>query len=254
MGLRVDALTERQVIDAVVAALAGGRGGWIVNPNVDVLRQLHASAELRALVAPASLQVADGTPLLWAAAVQGTPLPERVAGSSLIYPLTKAAAEHGLGVFLLGGNPGTAERAGARLIELAPGLRIAGTYCPPMGFERDPAEVAAIEAALEAARPDIVFVALGFPKQERLTARLRERFPSAWFVGSGITLSFVIGEVHRAPDGLQRLGLEWVHRLWQEPRRLFRRYVIDDIPFAAALFASALRVRLSARARGRAPR
>jgi N-acetylglucosaminyldiphosphoundecaprenol N-acetyl-beta-D-mannosaminyltransferase len=184
-------------------------------------------------------------PLLWASRLQGTPLPERVAGSELIYTLTAAAAEAGRSVFLLGGNPGAAERAGEELRRRNPTLKLAGTRCPPFGFEKDSASVDEITGALEAARPDVVFVCLGFPKQERLIERIRARLPTAWFLGVGISLSFVCGDIRRAPRWMQRIGLEWVHRLAQEPTRLFRRYVLHDIPFAFRLIVSAAGKRLS---------
>jgi N-acetylglucosaminyldiphosphoundecaprenol N-acetyl-beta-D-mannosaminyltransferase len=143
-------------------------------------------------------------------------------------------------VFLLGGNEGAAAEASRRLREQYPGLDVVGTLCPAHGFERDPAERGEIESALRRLRPDIVFVGLGFPKQERLIRRLRRVLPRAWFVSCGVSLSFVSGEVRRAPRWAQRLGLEWLHRLAQEPGRLFRRYVVDGFPFLARLLASAL--------------
>ncbi len=212
--------------------------------NLDVLRQLKRSAEIRSLVADADLLVADGMPLIWASRLQGQPLPERVAGSSLIETLPRAAAAVQASVFLVGGDPGAAEESADRLRASNPDLRIAGVLCPPMGFERDPAELAAIETQLLRASPDIVFVGLGFPKQERLIRRLRAVLPRAWFVSCGISFSFVGGQVARAPGWLQRAGLEWLHRLAQEPRRLFRRYVLQGFPFLAHVAAHALFYRL----------
>lgn len=241
--LEFDALREREVVAGIVAEGAGG--GWVCPVNLDVLRQIAASPQIRELVDRADLVVADGMPLIWASRIQGTPLPERVAGSSLILSLPAAAAAAGRSVFLLGGNPGAAEAAAARLRELDPDLRVAGTLCPPMGFERDPAMMQEIKDALTRSQPDIVFVGLGFPKQERLIAWLRTELSTAWFVSCGISFSFVSGEVLRAPRALQRLGLEWVHRLAQEPKRLFRRYIVDGPPFLARVLLHAGRRRLS---------
>jgi N-acetylglucosaminyldiphosphoundecaprenol N-acetyl-beta-D-mannosaminyltransferase len=116
---------------------------------------------------------------------------------------------------------------------------LAGCESPPVGFDRDPEAMGALRARLRAARPDVVFVALGFPKQERVIAELRRELPAAWFLGVGISLSFVAGDVARAPDWAIRFGLEWLHRLGQEPGRLFGRYVVAGLPFAARLFAHA---------------
>ena len=235
--LRVHAVTEDECVGHVMAELDAGRGGWVVTPNLDHLRRLSHDGALRQTYSRATLSVADGRPLVWASRLQGTPIPERVAGSSLIYTLNAAAAAHGRSVFLLGGNPGTAEAAAAVLTERYPGLCVAGTLCPPLGFEDSPERMAEIEAALEQAQPDVVFVALGFPKQELLIERLRERWPRTWWLGVGISFSFVAGEVRRAPRWMQVSGLEWAHRLGQEPRRLFRRYLVEGVPFALVLLA-----------------
>jgi N-acetylglucosaminyldiphosphoundecaprenol N-acetyl-beta-D-mannosaminyltransferase len=239
----IDALREGEVVDHVLGALARGDGGWIVTPNLDHLRRLVNDPSFRELCAGADLVVADGMPLVWASRLQGTPLPERVAGSNLIFSLTAAAAQSGHSVFFLGGDPGTAETASARLRERHPTLRVAGVYCPPLGFERDPALLSELRAVLARSAPDVVWVALGSPKQERLIRDLRCVLPRSWWLGVGISFSFVSGAVRRAPRWAQVLGLEWLHRLVQEPRRLFRRYLIDGLPFAVRLFAGALRAR-----------
>jgi N-acetylglucosaminyldiphosphoundecaprenol N-acetyl-beta-D-mannosaminyltransferase len=245
MGLGVAAVSERDTIEYVLDGLAEGRGGWICPANLDVLRQWRGSTEVRELMAAADLVVADGMPLVWAGGLQGSPLPERVAGSTLVVSLTAAAAQAGASIFLLGGNPGVAELAVERLTELHPDVSLAGTLCPPFGFEADPEWLDRIERTLLATAPDIVFVGLGFPKQERVIAELRERLPRTWFLSCGISFSFVAGEIQRAPAIVQRLGLEWVHRMAQEPRRLYRRYLVDGLPFMARLMWSALVVRVA---------
>jgi N-acetylglucosaminyldiphosphoundecaprenol N-acetyl-beta-D-mannosaminyltransferase len=243
-GVALHRVSERQVVDAVVHGLADGRGGWICPINLDVLRQVVPSAGLRELVAEADLCVADGMPLVGASRLAGTPLPERVAGSSLITALADAAGRAGASVFFLGGNPGSATAAAGALAARPGGLRVAGTLCPPNGFERDPDALSEIEATLLGAAPDVVFVGLGFPKQDHLIQRLRPLLPEAWFLSCGVSFSFVSGELARAPQWMQRAGLEWLHRLATEPRRLFRRYVVLDIPFGFRLFGYALASRL----------
>ena len=244
MGLDFAALSESETIEHVLQSAAAGRGGWVCPANVDVLRQWCHSDEVRELVSAADLVVADGMPLIWAGGLQGSRLPQRVAGSTLTVSLSEAAGRAGASVYLLGGNPGMADAAARKLTERNPDLRIAGTLCPPYGFEQDRDWLDRIVASLRDAAPDIVFVGLGFPKQERLIVWLRQRMPTAWFVSCGISFSFVAGEFRRAPVAVQRLGLEWLHRLIQEPRRLFRRYLVQGVPFLSALFWSALRVRL----------
>jgi N-acetylglucosaminyldiphosphoundecaprenol N-acetyl-beta-D-mannosaminyltransferase len=239
MGLGFDSLDEHQVVERVVRSITSGRGGWMVNPNTDVLRQTVKHAELRELVSTADLVVADGMPVVWASCLQRTPIPERVAGSTLIRTLARAAAEHEIPVFLLGGAEGVAERAAARLEAEIPGL-VTGSHAPPFGFESDLDAKADIDMALTAFGPAIYFCGFGFPKQEWLMADLVRRYRTSWFIGSGASLAFVAGETKRAPEWMQRAGLEWLHRLGQEPRRLFRRYVIEDAPFAVQMMANSL--------------
>lgn len=243
MGLDFDAITETEAVDAILDAVAAGRGGWAVTPNLDHLRAYQHTDDVQRDLDGADLVVPDGTPLLWASRVKREPLPGRVAGSDLIWSLSHAAARRGASVLLLGGNPGTAEAAAARLTEAAPGLRVTGAICPPLGFDQDPDALAAIAAEAAALNPDIVFVGLPMTKSLLVCRLLRERLPGTWAIGVGVSFSFVSGDIARAPAWIQRLGLEWVHRLAQEPRRLFRRYLVEGVPFAARLLVYALLAR-----------
>ena len=238
LGHPVHRVDEAQSVAYIDAALDVQVGGWVVTPNLDHLRRLTSEPEFRAVCAEANLVVADGMPLVWASRLAGTPLPERVAGSNLIHSVSAMLAQKRRSAFFLGGDPGTAEDAARILAERNPGLQIAGTDCPEVGFERDEQRMEALRTQLLASAPDVVFVALGSPKQERVIAELRELLPGAWWLGIGISFSFVCGDVKRAPVWVQRLGLEWTHRLVQEPRRLARRYLVDGLPFAARLLAS----------------
>lgn len=239
-GVRLDAVTMAEAVRRIVASLEAGVGGQVVTPNLDILRQTRRDAWLREVVNGADLALADGMPLVWASRLRGTPLPERVAGSTLVLELARACAVGGHRLFLLGGDPGAAEAAAARLVERFPGLVVAGTHCPPMGFERDPVQMQVIRDRLAAADAAVVYVALGCPKQERLIEAVRGVCPRAWWLGVGISLSFIAGDVKRAPRWMQRMGLEWVHRLVQEPRRLFRRYLVDGVPFGVYLLGEAV--------------
>jgi N-acetylglucosaminyldiphosphoundecaprenol N-acetyl-beta-D-mannosaminyltransferase len=240
MGLPFDGVDEEALVRLVVERASAGQGGWIVTPNLDILRRFTRSRESRNLILAATHRVADGQPIIWASRLAGTPLPERVTGSDLSRDLPKAAARAGLSLFLLGGNPGTAAAAAKRLRARFPGLREVGSFCPPFGFEDMPDELERIKMILTRRRPDLVLVGLGFPKQERLIRTLRSELPGSWFVGVGVSFSFLAGEQSRAPAALQRLGLEWMHRLVHEPRRLFRRYLIEDLPFGFRLLGWAV--------------
>lgn len=248
-GTGIDRITEAEVVAIVRDALAAGRGGRVATPNIDILRQAQRDPEVRRFLDDADLVVADGMPLIWASRLGGTPLPERVAGSSLIWSLSQGLGRDRRSIFVIGGappSPGSGEgesdgatRAADRLAAACPGLRVAGALCPPYGFERDRAAVADLCAKVAGAEPDLVFVGLGFPKQEQVIDRLRPDLPAAWFVGCGAAVNFVAGDVERAPRWMQRTGLEWAHRLGTEPRRLAGRYLRHDAPYALRLLAQA---------------
>jgi N-acetylglucosaminyldiphosphoundecaprenol N-acetyl-beta-D-mannosaminyltransferase len=244
-GTGIDRITEAEVVAVVRDALARGGGGRIVTPNVDFLRLAQTDPEVRRQFDDADLVVADGMPLIWASRLGGRPLPERVAGSSLIWSLSAGLGRDRRSIFVIGGAPAAAAttdgatRAADRLAAACPGLRVAGTLCPAYGFERDRSAYAEFSAKVVEAGPDMVFVGLGFPKQEQVISRLRPELPDAWFLGCGAAVNFVAGDVERAPRWMQRTGLEWAHRLGTEPRRLAGRYLRHDAPYALRLLARA---------------
>jgi N-acetylglucosaminyldiphosphoundecaprenol N-acetyl-beta-D-mannosaminyltransferase len=238
-GVLLHGVTEQQCISHILDELDAQRGGMVVTPNLDHLRRCVKDLNFGALVAEADLVVADGMPLIWASRLQGTPLPERVAGSNLISSLSAAAASRKRSIFLMGGAEGTAEGTAEILRKRHPDLKIAGVMCPRHGFEDRPRQMAEVIATLTQAKPDIIFVALGSPKQEYVIARLRNSLPLAWWMGVGVSFSFLTGHVKRAPRWMQRSGIEWLHRLMQEPRRLFKRYIVTGLPFASSLMTQA---------------
>lgn len=243
VGLPLAALTRAEVLDRLEKALIGGRGGWLITANLDHLQRVASDASLARLYRRADYVLADGMPLLWASRLQGTPLPERVAGSDLVELVAERAARCGFSLYLLGGAPGAAEGAARRLRERFPALRIAGLSSPVISAEPTPAEIDATRDELERACPDVVYVGLGSPKQERLIAALRSDLPRIWWMGVGVSLSFLAGDVRRAPEWMQRLGIEWMHRLVQEPGRLWYRYVVVNIPFAVRLLVRGILAR-----------
>jgi N-acetylglucosaminyldiphosphoundecaprenol N-acetyl-beta-D-mannosaminyltransferase len=239
-GVRIHAISEKTCIEHVMNELAAGRGGVVVTPNLDHLRRCRRNVDFSALVREASLVVADGMPLVWASRLQGTPLPERVAGSDLITTLSGAAADQGRSIFLLGGDEGTAEGAAEILRGKFSNLKIAGTFYPAPGFERDEATMRKIVELLQSTKPDIVYVGLGSPKQEVVIDRIRRTLPGTWWLGVGVSFSFLCGEVQRAPEWMRKRGLEWIHRMVQEPGRLVRRYLVFGVPYAVAMLTRAL--------------
>lgn len=238
-GVAMHSVSPSQTVQIVMGELDEGRGGLLLTANVDIMFQLRKRGQAD-IARKARLVVADGMPLVWASHIQGTPIPGRVTGADLVWHLSEAAAARGRKVFLLGAGPGVAEAAGRTFVATHPGLQICGTECPPIGFDKDPDYMAGLVDRLRQAQPDLVFVALGFPKQERVALALLEHLSSTWFMGCGGALDMAAGEVARAHPLLQRAGVEWLHRLGLEPRRLARRYLVDDVPFALQMVGRAI--------------
>ncbi len=231
-GAPIDALTLEEAVSVILArAIAGGPPAYVVTPNAAHLATLQENQVFQAVYRGAWLSVADGLPLVWASRLLHTPLPGRVNGTDLFERLCAGAAERGLSVFLLGGRPGAADAAAEALRRRHPRLLIAGTRCPPPGFERDIDELGRVDEAIRAAHPALLFVGLGAPKQEFWIASHGIRLGVPVALGIGVSFEFVGGMVRRAPRWMQRTGLEWFYRLLTEPRRLWRRYLFGNITF-----------------------
>ena len=227
--LRVDVLERSSALDAVRRLVEAGRGGAVFTPNVDhvVMAERHPSFECA--YRRASLTFADGAPIVWASKLIGPALPEKLSGSDMLYPLVRLAAEHGWRVYLLGGGPGVATEAADRM-RAEFGVDIVGTDDAHIKLD-DPAADAPVLARIRAARPHLIFVALGAPKQELWIDQARHALGGAVAIGVGASLDFVAGKVRRAPSWMSKMGLEWFYRLCQEPRRLWRRYLVHNVLF-----------------------
>jgi N-acetylglucosaminyldiphosphoundecaprenol N-acetyl-beta-D-mannosaminyltransferase len=203
---------------------------YVVTPNVDHVVMFQTRADLRATYAAASLVVADGFPVVLASKLLRRPLPERVAGSDLVpavFDGASACRDAPLRVFLLGAGPGVAERAADRIHRRWSGVQVVGTYSPPLGFEHETAENAAIVDRVAAAEADLLIIGLGAPKQELWIHQYAALLPVRAALCVGATIDFLAGEKARSPRWMQRVGLEWVHRLVSEPKRLAKRYLRD---------------------------
>ncbi|MHB1558418.1 MAG: WecB/TagA/CpsF family glycosyltransferase [Isosphaeraceae bacterium] len=222
-GVPFAPVTRDQAVDAVSRLIAAGRPSFFITAPTHYAMLTESQPDLRSINERAAFIVADGAPLVWASRRLGTPLPERVAGSDLIYHLCEEAAKRGFRVFLLGGVEGAADEAARRLAERYPGLQIVGTECPPhRGMTAD--EEAALLERIRQARPDLLFVAFGQPKGERWIMRHLDALGVPVSVQVGASLEFAAGRIRRAPRWMQKSGLEWAFRLGLEPRRLAGRY------------------------------
>ena len=236
LGIHINNVTLEEAVNRIAELSHGKAFSYTLTPNVDHLVKLQNDVSFLKVYEQADLVVADGVPLLWAARFLGTPLKGRVNGTDLFEQLAAQAAESGRSIFLLGGDEGTAEQAAAHLKARHPQLRTAGWYCPPFGFEHDPEENARIIKRIRDTQPDLLFVGLGAPKQEHWIAEHGAATGARHAVGIGVSFSFVAGAIKRAPRWMQRSGLEWLWRLGAEPRRLWRRYLVDDPRFFWLVF------------------
>ena len=228
--LEIDPVTFVEALEKIAELVEGRDGGVVFTPNVDHVVKAERHPDFRRAYSRADLTLADGMPLVWASRLLGSPLPEKVSGSDVAVPLMRLAAERGWRVYLLGGGPGVAEEARKSLTREV-GAVVVGTDSPVIGPDGTDERSDQTLERLTAANPDLVLVAFGAPKQELWIDRFAEQLGPAVAMGVGGSLDFITGQVKRAPAWMSRAGLEWLFRLLQEPRRMWRRYLVEDPAF-----------------------
>lgn len=236
LNVRVDRVDFSAVMSQIRQAIQLRQPRQLVTVNVDFIKLAKADANFRRLINTADISVADGMPLLWAARLIGAPLPERITGTDLVLGCAQLAAEEGHRLFLLGAAPGVAEQAGAELQRRFPGLTICGAYAPPFGAWAEDEDRRIVER-VRAARPDVLFVAFGAPRQDVWIREHMVELNVPVAAGVGGTLNFLAGKIRRAPQWMQDFGLEWLYRVAQEPGRLWKRYLLEDLPIFLQLLA-----------------
>jgi len=242
-GIPVDGVTRQEALELLEGLVARGRGGVVFTPNVDHVVLAQDDERFREAYAAADLSLVDGMPVLWGCRVLGWGVPEKISGSDLVRPLASLAAARGWRVFLLGAREGVAERAADILRAENPALQIVATASPRVEMERPASERDGLRQDIQATRPDLLLVALGSPKGELFAHESREGLRPTVIVGVGAGLDFLVGAVRRAPGWMSASGLEWVYRLLQEPRRLWRRYLVRGPRFLPILLRAAFRSR-----------
>lgn len=208
-----------------------GKYHFVVTPNVDHIVKMEKDEAMREAYRDADLILTDGKPLVWVSHLYKTPIKEKISGSDLFPQLCKLAAEKNYKMFFLGAAEGVAEEAARRLKKRFDGLQIVGTYSPPRGFENDETETEKIIRMIRDAAPHILIVALGAPKQEKFIFNYKDQLRVPVSLGLGASLDFEAGVVKRAPKWMRNHGFEWLYRLLQDPKRLFKRYIIEDSAF-----------------------
>lgn len=229
-------VTLQETLEAIGRHIDAGEQGYVVTPNVDHAVEFDENPDFRQAYQNAALVLADGMPIIWAGKLFGKPLKAKISGSDLIYWLSEYAAQKGYSLFLLGAREGVADQAAKKLVEKYPGLKIAGTHSPPLGFEKSEETNRKVIDLVRDSGADICFVALGAPKQDLWSWRYHKEAGAKLFLGVGASFDFVAGTIQRAPVWMQRTGLEWTWRIMQEPRRMAHRYLIRDSKFLLLLF------------------
>ncbi len=228
LNIEVDNLTMSEALDAIGALIQKNKPSFAVTPNVDHIVQIEKGGELADIYKKADLILTDGKPLIWISKLFHTPIKEKVSGSDLFPLLCEMAAKKGYRVFFLGAAEGVAELAAKNLKNRIPDLDIADVYSPPLGFERDTAEIKKIIDRIKETRPHILIVSLGCPKQEKFIYKYLDEMEVPFSIGLGASIDFESGKVKRAPKWMRDHGLEWLHRIFQDPKRLAKRYLVDD--------------------------
>ena len=203
------------------------RCAYVVTPNVDHIVQIEKDTELKKVYENADLILADGKPLLWIANWYGTPIKEKISGSDLFPRLCQMAAEKGYSMFFLGAAEGIAAKAAENLTKKNPGLNVVGTYSPPFGFESKPEEIEKIKDQIKRTHPEILIIGLGCPKQEKFMYHYCDELGVPIALGLGASFDFEAGNIKRAPRWMSNHGLEWLYRIYKEPKRMWKRYWND---------------------------
>ncbi|MBU8897250.1 WecB/TagA/CpsF family glycosyltransferase [Corallococcus sp. M34] len=232
--LAIDQLSFPEAIQDISALVDSRQGGYVFTANVDHVVLAESNAVFRDAYARASISVVDGMPIVWASRMLDVALPERIAGSDLILPLMEEGARRKWRVYLLGAGPGVAEKV-ARLMEARYGVEVVGWDSPMVRTDASDAQNDPIVARIREKDPHLLLVALGSPKQEVWISQVAHLLGPTVAIGVGAGFDFIAGTAKRAPQWIARAGFEWLYRLTHEPKRLWRRYILNDSRFGIIL-------------------
>lgn len=209
---------------------------YVVTPNVDHIIKLENDNEFKKVYENADLILTDGKPLIWISRILKNPIKEKVSGSDLFPRICELAAKKKYKLFLLGAAEGVAEKAANNLMSRYKGLNVVGTFSPDCGFENDSKKINEIINIINKCKPDILAVGFGAPKQEKFIYKYKDSLKVPMSLAIGASIDFEAGNVKRAPIWMQNFGLEWFYRFLKEPRRMFKRYFVDDLKIIRLIF------------------
>lgn len=237
MGCQIDNLTMDETLQTIERFIKSGQPHQHVVVNVDKLVKANRDPELRRIINECALINVDGMPVVWASHLLGKPLKERVAGVDLFESLIRCSAEKGWRVYLLGAREDVVSGVKRVYEQKYPGFKVAGYR---NGYWK-PEEEAGVVEQIKAAKADLLFVAISSPKKEQFLGRYQAEMKIPFAMGVGGTFDVAVGKIKRAPVWMQKAGLEWFFRFLQEPRRMFKRYFIDDMVFFWLLLKEVMR-------------
>lgn len=229
MNTCIDNLTMAETLNEIDKLIQKKICSYVVTPNVDHIVRLEKDEELQKVYKNASLILTDGKPLIWISKWYKTPIKEKISGSDLFPRVCELAANKNYTMYLLGAAEGVADTAAKNLMKKYPGLNVVGTYSPPFGFEKNEQEMIKIKTQIQEVHPDILIVGLGCPKQEKFMYYHCKELGVPISFGLGASIDFEAGNIKRAPKWMSNHGLEWLYRFSKEPKRLFKRYFVDDL-------------------------
>lgn len=229
LGIRLNNMTAEEILDHIDECIQRRTPVQVVGINVDQALRVIEDKYSRQIFKNAEIVFTDGKPIIWMAKWLKRPIVEKVSGPDLMLLLCERAAKKKYKIFLLGAGPGVAERAAKNLERNYPGLECVGTYSPPFGFEKDTEEMKKIISMLKESGADQLFVGMGSPKQDIFIYENMKAYDIPVSYSMGAALDFIGGSVKRAPKWMREHGLEWFHRFINNPKRLFKRYFVDDM-------------------------
>lgn len=229
MNTCIDNLTMSETLNEIDKLIQKKICSYVVTPNVDHIVRLEKDEELQKVYKNASLILTDGKPLIWISKWYKTPIKEKISGSDLFPKVCELAANKNYTMYLLGAAEGVADTAAKNLMKKYTGLNVVGTYSPPFGFEKNEQEMNKIKTQIQEVHPDILIVGLGCPKQEKFMYYHCKELGVPISFGLGASIDFEAGNIKRAPKWMSNHGLEWLYRFSKEPKRLFKRYFVDDL-------------------------
>lgn len=224
----VNNMDMEETIQTIDSFIQQKKRSYIVAINVDVVIKIEQDAYLKRITDQADMVLVDGKPLIWISKLHKRPVKAKISGSDLVPKLCEKAAEKGYTIFIIGGKDGIAEQAKRKLEKQLSGIKIVGTYAPPYGFEKDKNELDKINQMISDVHPDLLIGCFGCPKQEKWIYENYKKYDATVSVCAGATVDFLAGNIRRAPGWMSDHGLEWFYRFTQEPKRMFKRYFVDD--------------------------